>query len=142
VLTGAGFRGAAADDVLRALRCEPNAEGIARRLSCPSRVKRAKQEGKRCFARGYLPRLTPSRGDRQAWCDIVADIGGLSGSRLLRRGLRLEFVTLGWNVVGVVVLAATAIAARSAARSRWPTGRPTPVADSTTPCCAPRRASP
>jgi divalent metal cation (Fe/Co/Zn/Cd) transporter len=36
-------------------------------------------------------------------------------SLLLRRGLRLEYVTLGWNVVGIFVLAATAIAARSVA---------------------------
>ena len=33
----------------------------------------------------------------------------------LRRGFALEFVTLGWNVVGVVVLAVAAIAARSVA---------------------------
>jgi hypothetical protein len=35
--------------------------------------------------------------------------------RLLRRGYVLESVTLGWNVVGVVILAAAAIAARSVA---------------------------
>jgi divalent metal cation (Fe/Co/Zn/Cd) transporter len=35
--------------------------------------------------------------------------------RLLRRGLRLEYVTLGWNVVGVVILSITAIAASSVA---------------------------
>jgi divalent metal cation (Fe/Co/Zn/Cd) transporter len=34
---------------------------------------------------------------------------------LLRRGLWLEYATLGWNVVGVVVLAAAAIAASSVA---------------------------
>jgi divalent metal cation (Fe/Co/Zn/Cd) transporter len=34
---------------------------------------------------------------------------------LLRRGRRLEMVTLGWNVVGIVVLAIGAIAARSVA---------------------------
>ncbi|HYA51362.1 MAG TPA: cation transporter, partial [Streptosporangiaceae bacterium] len=34
---------------------------------------------------------------------------------LLRRGIALEFVTLGWNVIGVTVLAAAAIAARSVA---------------------------
>ena len=34
---------------------------------------------------------------------------------LLRRGLRLEYATLGWNVVGCVVLAVTAIAAGSVA---------------------------
>lgn len=36
-------------------------------------------------------------------------------ARLLRRGLRLEYATLGWNVVGVVVLAVTAVAAGSVA---------------------------
>lgn len=35
--------------------------------------------------------------------------------RLLRRGLRLEYATLGWNVVGVVVLAIGAIRAGSVA---------------------------
>jgi divalent metal cation (Fe/Co/Zn/Cd) transporter len=35
--------------------------------------------------------------------------------RLLRRGFVLEGITLGWNVVGVVVLAVAAIAARSVA---------------------------
>lgn len=34
---------------------------------------------------------------------------------LLRRGLLLEYATLGWNVVGVAVLAFTALAARSLA---------------------------
>ena len=34
---------------------------------------------------------------------------------LLRRGRRLEYATLGWNVVGIVVLAIGAIAARSVA---------------------------
>lgn len=34
---------------------------------------------------------------------------------LLRRGLRLEYVTLGWNVVGVVILAVGAITAGSVA---------------------------
>ena len=35
--------------------------------------------------------------------------------RLLRRGLWLEFVTLGWNVIGCVILAVAAVAAGSAA---------------------------
>lgn len=34
---------------------------------------------------------------------------------LLGRGVRLEYATLGWNVVGLVVLAFTALAARSVA---------------------------
>jgi divalent metal cation (Fe/Co/Zn/Cd) transporter len=36
-------------------------------------------------------------------------------ARLLRRGFALEYVTLGWNVAGIVVLAAAAAAARSVA---------------------------
>ena len=36
-------------------------------------------------------------------------------ARLTRRGLALEYITLGWNVVGIVVLAYTAIAAGSVA---------------------------
>lgn len=35
--------------------------------------------------------------------------------RLLRRGYVLEMTTLGWNVVGVIVLAVSAVAARSVA---------------------------
>ena len=34
---------------------------------------------------------------------------------LLRRGFALEYATLGWNVVGIVVLAVAAISARSVA---------------------------
>jgi divalent metal cation (Fe/Co/Zn/Cd) transporter len=37
------------------------------------------------------------------------------GSTLLRRGFILEYVTLGWNIVGIAVLAVTAITARSVA---------------------------
>ncbi len=36
-------------------------------------------------------------------------------ARLLRRGFVLEYVTLGWNVAGIVVLAVAAVAARSVA---------------------------
>lgn len=35
--------------------------------------------------------------------------------RLLRRGFVLEYATLGWNIIGVVVLAMTAVTARSVA---------------------------
>jgi divalent metal cation (Fe/Co/Zn/Cd) transporter len=40
---------------------------------------------------------------------------GLTRAALLRRGVRLEYATLGWNVVGLVVLAFAALAARSVA---------------------------
>jgi divalent metal cation (Fe/Co/Zn/Cd) transporter len=36
-------------------------------------------------------------------------------TRLLRRGFTLEYVTLGWNVAGIIVLAFAAVAARSVA---------------------------
>jgi divalent metal cation (Fe/Co/Zn/Cd) transporter len=36
-------------------------------------------------------------------------------ARLLRRGFALEWTTLGWNVIGIVVLAFAALAARSVA---------------------------
>jgi divalent metal cation (Fe/Co/Zn/Cd) transporter len=36
-------------------------------------------------------------------------------AKLLRRGLHLEYVTLGWNVIGTIVVVAAAIAARSVA---------------------------
>jgi divalent metal cation (Fe/Co/Zn/Cd) transporter len=36
-------------------------------------------------------------------------------ARLLRRGFTLEYVTLGWNVAGIVVLAVAAVTARSVA---------------------------
>ena len=38
-----------------------------------------------------------------------------SKTQLLRRGFALEYVTLGWNVVGVIVLAWSAVVARSIA---------------------------
>jgi len=36
-------------------------------------------------------------------------------ARLLRRGFALEYVTLGWNVAGIIVLALAAVTARSVA---------------------------
>lgn len=38
-----------------------------------------------------------------------------SADRLLRQGLRLEYVTLGWNMVGTVVVVAAALSAHSVA---------------------------
>ena len=39
----------------------------------------------------------------------------MNGTDLLRRGLRLEYLTLGWNVVGTVVVIAAAVVAHSVA---------------------------
>jgi divalent metal cation (Fe/Co/Zn/Cd) transporter len=46
---------------------------------------------------------------------VAIELDGDARARLLTRGRRLEGVTLGWNVVGIVVLAIAAIAARSVA---------------------------
>ncbi|SDM80215.1 hypothetical protein [Actinacidiphila guanduensis] len=43
----------------------------------------------------------------------MSDAKKISRRALLRRGFVLEYVTLAWNVVGVVVLAFAAVAARS-----------------------------
>ena len=45
----------------------------------------------------------------------VSETEALRRSRLLRQGFALEWITLGWNVVGIFVLAAAAISARSVA---------------------------
>ncbi|MFJ8096556.1 cation transporter [Streptomyces griseofuscus] len=45
----------------------------------------------------------------------MSDVKGTSRQSLLRRGFALEYATLGWNVVGIVVLAIAAIAAKSVA---------------------------
>lgn len=46
---------------------------------------------------------------------MSAQAAAATSRMLLRRGLTLEYVTLGWNVVGVVVLAIAALAAGSVA---------------------------
>jgi divalent metal cation (Fe/Co/Zn/Cd) transporter len=45
----------------------------------------------------------------------VADLGEAARRALLRHGFALEYATLAWNVVGVVILAAAAWAAKSVA---------------------------
>ncbi|MFF0133715.1 hypothetical protein ACFYTG_50145 [Streptomyces mirabilis] len=46
---------------------------------------------------------------------MVSDVKEICRQALMRRGFVLEYVTLGWNVVGIVVLAVAAVAARSVA---------------------------
>jgi divalent metal cation (Fe/Co/Zn/Cd) transporter len=46
---------------------------------------------------------------------VIESLAGDQRAVLLRRGFRLEWITLGWNVVGVVVLAWLAITASSVA---------------------------
>jgi divalent metal cation (Fe/Co/Zn/Cd) transporter len=61
--------------------------------------------------------VTPSDrdGHRGLPCQTRQVTAGQDRQRLLTRGRRLEVVTLGWNVVGIVVLAIAAIGARSVA---------------------------
>jgi hypothetical protein len=46
---------------------------------------------------------------------VMAGADDLARARLLRRGFTLEYLTLGWNAAGIVVLAVAAVAARSVA---------------------------
>ena len=46
---------------------------------------------------------------------VMTKSDNLGRERLLRRGFTLEYLTLGWNVAGIVVLAVAAAAARSVA---------------------------
>ncbi len=46
---------------------------------------------------------------------MTSDANPVSHEKLLQRGLRLEYATLAWNVVGTVVLAVAAVAAGSVA---------------------------
>ncbi|MEV5754037.1 hypothetical protein AB0L00_40015 [Actinoallomurus sp. NPDC052308] len=48
-------------------------------------------------------------------------------ARLLRRGFALEYLTLGWNVAGVAVLAAAAIAALAYGKARTGAALGSPV---------------
>lgn len=50
----------------------------------------------------------------------VSDVKETSRQALLRRGFLLEYVTLGWNVVGIVVPAVVAIAANRMVRTVSP----------------------
>ena len=47
--------------------------------------------------------------------ETIADAGPERERSLVRRGLRLEYATLGWNVVGSAVVLAAAVLARSVA---------------------------
>ena len=53
--------------------------------------------------------------DRQGQDAMQSEEVRGAGSVLLRRGLLLEYTTLGWNVVGTVVVIAAAVQARSVA---------------------------
>jgi divalent metal cation (Fe/Co/Zn/Cd) transporter len=53
--------------------------------------------------------------DLASWQNSVVTTAHPPPGRLLRRGFLLEYATLGWNAIGIVVLAVTALAARSVA---------------------------
>jgi len=56
------------------------------------------------------------RASGAAWEDAAMTLAGDPARQaLLRRGFALEYVTLAWNVAGIVVLAVAAVAARSVA---------------------------
>jgi divalent metal cation (Fe/Co/Zn/Cd) transporter len=57
------------------------------------------------------------RGPQGDWNDlhVTNTHSVVNRGRLLRRGFALEYLTLGWNVVGIVVLAVAAVSARSVA---------------------------
>ena len=71
--------------------------------------------------RATYARMSQQHGQgvgRSDLCDTVRVAGELNrmeNRHLLRRGRQLEGMTLGWNVVGVVVLALAAVEARSVA---------------------------
>jgi divalent metal cation (Fe/Co/Zn/Cd) transporter len=63
-----------------------------------------------------MPRWVRDLADVPCWKTMpVAAPDTAERSWLLRRGFLLEYTTLGWNVVGIVVLAVAAVAARSVA---------------------------
>ena len=67
-----------------------------------------------------VPQYGPSEEALRSWksravtaVEPGAALSALSRRSLLRRGLRLEYATLGWNVVGSVVIIIAAVTARS-----------------------------
>src|SRR6185312_8529003 len=65
-----------------------------------------------CYVRNEQSGYGPAASARM-WTVVPAD-DPVRGTRL-RRGFALEYVTLGWNVAGIVILAIAAAAARSVA---------------------------
>lgn len=61
--------------------------------------------------------MTPAaRAGRRIWDDAaVTSTDDAARRGLIRRGFALEYATLGWNVIGIVVLAVAALSARSVA---------------------------
>jgi divalent metal cation (Fe/Co/Zn/Cd) transporter len=59
--------------------------------------------------------IGPPAGDRRLGIWHDGDMAAADRQQLLARGRLLELVTLGWNVVGIIVLAIAAVSARSVA---------------------------
>jgi hypothetical protein len=59
---------------------------------------------------------------------------------LLRRGFALEYLTLGWNVAGIVVLGIAAVAARSVALAGFGLDSLIEIGASVVSCCYQRAA--
>jgi len=59
--------------------------------------------------------IGPPAGDRRLGIWHDGDMAPVDRQQLLARGRLLELVTLGWNVVGIIVLAIAAVSARSVA---------------------------
>ena len=75
-------------------------------------VKRQLHDARRLTVDGFLIWSTTGNPHENLW------MSRLSGERrdvLLRRGLRLEYATLGWNVIAIGFLIAAAVTARSVA---------------------------
>jgi hypothetical protein len=87
----------------RALRTHPGTTSKPRDARHPESVSTANQlEGRRDICPDILS-------------EVTATYSPADHAHLLRRGLWLEYVTLGWNIVGVMVLAMAALAAQSLA---------------------------
>jgi hypothetical protein len=57
----------------------------------------------------------------------VASLDDLARKSLLSRGFALEYATLGWNVIGRVVLSIAAVSARSVALAGFGLNQPRPA---------------
>ena len=76
---------------------------------------RAAGEARRALVRSAQGLATLRRSLRSTGGCVTAPAQPIARRLLRRRGLRLEYTTLAWNVVGVVVIASAALQARSVA---------------------------
>src|SRR5690348_17023785 len=83
----------------------------------PGRLDRPWRHRERCgqTTDGVQPHARHTASRHHPHRAMSTEAGSAAGQMLLRRGLMLEYATLGWNVVGVIVLTVAAIAAGSVA---------------------------